>query len=68
VVKTRAVQLLAKVANFEQLTNNTELNSSLVNGLLQVFASEEGDNADLCLKMQCIEYLKNFYNDHMFRV
>jgi len=27
-----------------------------------------GENNDLCLKMSCVEYLKNFYNDHDFKV
>ena len=41
---------------------------SLVSGILRIFASNEGDSADLCLKMACIDYLKNFYNDHEFKV
>ena len=35
---------------------------------MRIFASDEADNADLCLKMGCIEYMRNFFNDHMFRV
>lgn len=35
---------------------------------MRVFASEEGDNADACLKMSCIEYMRNFFNDHAFKV
>jgi hypothetical protein len=26
------------------------------------------DNADLCLKMSCLEYMKNFFNDADFKV
>ena len=36
--------------------------------MLRIFASEENDNADLCLKMCCVEYLRNFFNDANFRV
>lgn len=36
--------------------------------MLRVFASDDNDNADLCLKMSCIEYMRNFFNDHQFRV
>lgn len=35
-------------------------------GILKIFSSEE--TQDLCLKMTCAEYMKNFYNDHAFKV
>ncbi len=44
------------------------MQDKLVNRLLQIFSSDKGDNADLCLKMSCVEYLKNFFNDHKFKV
>ena len=35
---------------------------------MTIFASDENDNSDLCLKMCCIGYMRNFFNDHNFRV
>lgn len=35
---------------------------------MSIFSSEQSDNSDLCLKMCCIEYMRNFFNDHNFRV
>lgn len=35
---------------------------------MRVFASDESGNEDLCVKMSCIEYMRNFFNDHLFRV
>lgn len=36
--------------------------------MLRVFASEEQDNADLCLKCGCIEFMHNFFNDNKLDV
>ena len=35
---------------------------------MKIFQSEESDNSDLCLKMGCVEYFRNFFNDGEFRV
>lgn len=35
---------------------------------MQIFSSDQNDNSDLCLKMCCIEYMRNFFNDHAFKV
>ena len=35
---------------------------------MKIFESDENDNADLCLKMGCVEYMRNFFNDHKFKV
>ena len=44
------------------------MQENIIIGVLKVFASEEQDNQDMCLKMNCSEYMKNFYNDHNFKV
>ena len=35
---------------------------------MAIFRSDQGENADFCLKLAYIEYLINFFNDHNFRV
>ena len=44
------------------------MQSNLIQGVQKIFASDENDNADLCLKMGCVEYMRNFFNDHSFKV
>ena len=44
------------------------MQENLLSGLISIFKSEEGENADLCLKMTCVDYLVNFFNDHNFKV
>ena len=46
IVKTRAVQLLQKLQDFEQIKTNYDLQKNLISGLLVVFSSNEGENAD----------------------
>ena len=68
IVKKRAIELLVKLSDFEALQANTQAQEGLAQGVLRIFASEDADNADLCLKMGCIEYMRNFFNDHQFKV
>ena len=68
IVMKRTVDLLTKLSDFEWLKQNPQLQDSLIRRLLMIFNTEEGDSADLCLKMSCIEYMKNFFNDHEFQV
>lgn len=65
---TRSVELLTTLSDFDELKENSQMQDSLIQRLLQIFNSEEGDNSDLCLKMSCLDYIKNFFNDHQFRV
>ena len=44
------------------------MQNNLVQGVQKIFASDEHDNADLCLKMGCVEYMRNFFNDYEFKV
>ena len=66
IIKNRAVEILAKISDFDVLKENFDLQQNLVNGLLTIFGSSEGENADFCLKMSCVEYFKNFFNDAEF--
>jgi hypothetical protein len=68
IVKKRAIEMLTKLSDFEDFQKNSELQGNLLSGLIQIFKSEEGENADLCLKMTCIDYILNFFNDHNFKV
>ena len=68
IVKKRAIELLVRLSDFQELQDNTDAQKNLAQGVLRVFASDDNDNADLCLKMSCIEYMRNFFNDHQFRV
>lgn len=68
VVKKRAIKLLVRLSDFDALQDNLQGKESLAQGVLRIFSSEENDNTDLCLKMCCIEYMRNFFNDHNFRV
>jgi len=67
-IMKRAVELLTKLSDFKELQQNPVMQDSLIRRLLQIFSSDEGDNADLCLKMSCIGYMKNFFNDNNFKV
>jgi hypothetical protein len=44
------------------------MQDNLIKRLLLIFSSEDGDNADLCLKMSCLDYIKNFFCDYQFKV
>ena len=68
IVKKRSIQLLVRLSDFDELQNDTAMQSNLVEGVLKMFASDENDNADLCLKMGCIQYMSNFFNDANFKV
>jgi len=68
IVKKRAIELLTKLSDFKDFQQNPNLQENLLSGLISIFRSEEGENADLCLKMTCIDYLVNFFNDHNFKV
>ena len=68
IVKKRAIEMLSKLSDFEDFQKNSELQENLLSGLIQVFKSEEGENADFCLKMTCVDYLFNFLNDANFKV
>lgn len=38
------------------------MQEELIAALLAIFSSEDGDNRDLCLKMSCLDFIKNFFN------
>jgi hypothetical protein len=65
-VKTRAIQLLIKLSDFQSILNDPKLQESIAIAVFKIFSSEE--TQDLCLKMTCGDYMKNFYNDHAFKV
>jgi len=65
IVKARAIQLLQKLSDFETLKNDTVAQETLINGVITLYVSSE---SDMYLQMSCMEYLKNFYNDHQFKV
>lgn len=66
IVKARAIQLLQKLSDFQALQENPAAQESLINGVINVYISQE-QQTDMFLQMVCIDYLKNFYNDHMFK-
>ena len=37
-------------------------------GVLNILGSSEAANSDMVLKMTCLDYIKNFYNDSYFKV
>jgi len=39
IIKTRSIQILAKLSDFESINKNYQLQSNLITGLLQVFGS-----------------------------
>jgi len=68
IVKKRSIEMLKVLSDFDDFQKDTTLQTNLIQGVFRTFASEEADNADLCLKMACIDYMKNFYNDYQFKV
>ena len=67
-MKRRVIQLLVKLSDFEAVQADPAVQDNLMQGVMKIFQSEESDNADLCLKMGCVEYFRNFFNDGEFRV
>lgn len=69
-MKRRVLQLLASLSDFEALKNNQAMQEDFIRGVMGIFSStsENKENQDMCLKMGCVEYMKNFYNDANFRV
>jgi hypothetical protein len=43
------------------------MQEDFIRGVMTIFASGEGENKDMCLKMACVDYMTNFYNDANFR-
>lgn len=39
-----------------------------MNGVLGIMSSSSNENNDMVLKMTCLDYIKNFYNDGYFKV
>ena len=39
---------------------------TLINGVVKLYLSEE-NSQDTCIQLHCVEYMKNFYNDHAFK-
>ena len=68
IVKKRIIRLLVKLSDFESLQADKKAQQNLVAGILKVFSAEDGDSSDICLKLACVDYLKNFYNDYQFDV
>eukprot|EP00347_Sterkiella_histriomuscorum_P023381 403334851 len=68
IVKRKIIQLLALVSDFDQVQKEQKLQEEFIREIMGIFASQQGDNNDLCLKMACVEYMKNFYNQTVFRV
>ena len=66
IVKTRVIQLLLKLSDFTTIHSDSALQENIAVGVLKIFSS--GETQDLCLKMTCADYMKNFYNDHAFKV
>jgi hypothetical protein len=67
-VKRRAMQILKKMSDFDSLTKNSEVMMNLTKGVLTIMEVTEGENADMVLKMTCLDYLTNFYNDDQFKI
>ena len=68
IVKSRSIQLLTKLSSFQALQNDTEAQETLLNGVINVYISQENQSVDLYLQMCCMDYLKNFYNDSNFKI
>ena len=68
IVKRRAIDLIVRLSDFTSLRNNTQMLDNLTSGVINMFANSENENDDLCLKMSCIEYMRNFFNDAEFRI
>lgn len=67
IVVRRTVQLLKTLSDFNQLKEQPQLQDSLIRRLLVIFNADSGDSADLCLKMSCVDYMINFFNDYEFQ-
>jgi hypothetical protein len=39
-----------------------------MNGVLNILNASATENTDMVLKMTCLDYIKNFYNDGSFKV
>jgi hypothetical protein len=65
VVKARTVMLLEKLSDFPSLQNDVKAQDRLVNGIINLYAQQKHD---VYMQMRCLEYLKNFYNNHLFKV
>ena len=50
VVKRKIIQMLSQVADFEQLKNNLQMQEEFIRGVMNIFASQDSENKDLCLK------------------
>lgn len=57
---------MLKLSDFQSIQDDAGLLERIALGVLKIFSSEE--NQDLCLKMTCAEWMKNFYNDASFKV
>jgi len=51
------------------MQNDTSAQETLVNGIINFYSNlEEANHGKLFLQLKCIEYLKNFYNNHQFKI
>ena len=41
---------------------------NLLQGVMRLIGVNSGEDNDACLKFTCLEYIKNFYNDHEFKI
>jgi hypothetical protein len=65
IVKSRAIQLLQQLSHYKVLQNDTNTQETLIKGVIKIFLQQESEKGgDVHLQMCCIEYFKNFYNDH----
>ena len=68
IVKARALELLIKVSDYDAVNQEQGAAQTLINGVLALYQGlENQQSTDLNLQMKCIDYLKNFYNDHQFK-
>jgi len=50
IVKRKILQLLAQVSDFEEIKDNLDMQEEFIRGVMGIFASNEGENKDMCLK------------------
>jgi hypothetical protein len=55
---------LTKLSDFDVLRNDTNAQEQLIGGVINLYTT----STDMYLQMSCLDYLKNFYNDHDFKV
>lgn len=68
IVKARAIELLIKISDYDAVSKELGAAQTLINGVLKLYHELENQaTSDLHLQMKCIDYLKNFYNDHQFK-